>query len=224
MKKKLLDVRGAKRRFNKFEHAAGLLGFVRISSQRESRDHKMIGLIPPDSPRIDDLAHQVILKKEVNGLVASAITTYDPFESSFTRAGKFYIVIALPDDKGKRGKILFLWKTTRTWGFLDRALEMLKLVNNALEKRPLDEQRQLMKLQSQVGISRLSPYTWVGKTENGHRMQKPFMVPLGGNSKSNAFLSRWLRDVWYYEKVRRIDMGYKRREREVRKPYTVKKK
>ena len=225
----LLKIDDAASKFEIFEDAAALLGFARISKEREKRDLEMQKVLPPDSPRLRGMENQVILEKEVDGYTIRVVTTYDPIRKGFTKNGKFWVRIVTYNTVKERESGVFTWKTTRVNDFLSRAYLMMDFLVFALEHRPADEKGILMKLESRVGYLRHHPCVWVGERKNGDVWElTTFCINLPNPNKKKwigvpNFIDKWIYDVWYYETRRRILNDYKRRERDIRKPYTVKK-
>jgi hypothetical protein len=227
-KPQTLKIRNAASKFAAFEEKAAKLGFVRIPQKREQRDLKMQKVVPPKSSRLEGLENQVILEKQVDDYTIRIPTTYNPKLKAFAQNGKLWVRIVALDKKGRESGV-FTWKTTRTGDFLDRALMMMDFLAFKLDERDTDANGDLMKLESWVGVDKRHPYVWVGRMLNGKKFYgKSFTGTLPGRgtkewTKVHKFIMRWIRDVWYYETKRRLDLGYKRREREIRKPYTVNK-
>lgn len=216
----LLGIRGAIRRFTRFKAKAEELGIVPIDPKREARDLEMQNVVKPDSPRIAALAGQVIMEKEVDGITLRVVTTFDPKYGDFMKAGKLWVRLVARNEEGRESGI-FTWKTTRTGDFLDRAFMMMKFLADRLEKWPIDGKKKLMMLKNQVGVSKYHPYIWVGQDKAGKRMTTSFFD--WQSAEVRPFITKWKEDLWYYRRVRRKAMGYKRFEWEVRKPYTVEK-
>jgi hypothetical protein len=222
MKKKFLPIDDSKKRFDWFLREGGLLGFAPISPQREARNQFMQGIIPPNRPRIAQLAGQVILQKQVDDYIIRVITGYDPVENKFTKAGQFRVNIATLSKKGKESLIL-TWKTTRTGDFLQRALWMMEMLSVGLENRPYDSSnRTLLSNLKEVAdkqISRTVPFVWQDRKHMA--LVEAFILPDMLSPKVKEFFYKWCRSRWYYENVTRTPerKGYQRREREIRKPY-----
>lgn len=230
MKKKMLPIKDAEKKFRAFKKKAGSLGFSVVSAKREKRDLSIQGVVPPDSERLQGLESQVILEKQVDDLTIRVVTTYDPVKKAFPVNGKFWVRIVRPDPKSGREPGVFTWKTTRTGDFLGRAFMMMEFLNFVLENRSVDVQGNLLQIESRVGIEKDNPYIWTGVASTGGKLEiRTFMnlYPAGPESASwrkvRVFIQKWMRDLWYYETKRRKKKGYKLRERDIRKKYTTKK-
>lgn len=227
---KLLPIKDADKKFELFEQKAGSLGFVRISKEREKRDLAMQRIVRPQSRRLIGLENQVILEKQVDDYTIRVVTTYDPIQKGFAKNGKFWVRIVALDKKTGREPGVFTWKTTRITDFLSRALRMMHFLSYALENRPKDEKNKLMKLESRVGVYESDPYVWVGERRNGDMWEsKTFCIYLPVNRENHTHLvndhtKSWIQNTWYYETVRRVVEGYRQRERNIRKKYTVQRK
>ncbi len=218
MKKKFISLRYARQKFESFLAKAGKLGFAPISPEREARNQVMQGIVPPDSPRIREVAGQVIVQKQVDNLTIRVITSYDPKEHKFTKAGKLWVLITTLSKKGKE-EVIIPWKTTRTGKFLQRALWMMEMLSIALEKRPHDKSNVtlLTELESCAGDVPLHPYMWKGKRKGDLQVFiNRLMLP---TKELRDFHEKWVKYIWYYEKVVRVRKGRKLRERDIRKSY-----
>lgn len=222
MEKKFLPLKYSQQKFKSFLREAGLLGFAPISAEREARNQFMQGIVPPDSPRIDEVSGQVILQKQVDDYIIRVITGYDPVAHKFTKAGKLWVRITTLSKKGKE-RVVFTWKTTRTGYFLQRALWMMEMLAIGLENRPYDSSnRTLLSNLEEVTDkqrSRTVPFAWQGRKETVP--MEAFILPSMLPPKVREFFYQWRRHRWYYENVTRTPQkkGYHRRERQVRKPY-----
>lgn len=220
MKKKFLPLDDSKKRFDWFLREGGLLGFAPISPQREARNQFMQGIVPPDSPRIDEVSGQVILQKQVDNYTIRVITGYDPEENKFTKAGKFWVNITTLSNRGKE-KLMFPWKTTRTGEFLQRALWMMEMLSVGLENRPCDSSNRTLlsdlKDVTDKQRSRTVPFAWQDRKHMA--LVEAFILPDMLSPKVKEFFYKWRRHRWYYEEKVRERKGYNLRERDIRKPY-----
>jgi hypothetical protein len=231
MKKKKSDtlpIRNASAKFENCKKQAIGLGFSMVSPEREKRDQKLLGIIPPNSRRLDGLG-KAIFEKQKEEYTIRFVSTFDEEKKKFSKNGKIWVRVVAFDQVSERERGVFTWKTTRTGKFLERALLMMEFLDFALEKRPLDGRNKLCKLESRVGINEYHPYVWVGRGISGEKIERFSFINFypGSGSKSwpkvQNFIEKWAKYVWYYETKRRLAMGYKRRERDIRKPYTTKK-
>ena len=220
-----LKISNAKIKFDAFVRSANVLGFSRISPGREARNQIMQKVSPPNSPRIKGVLGQEILQKEVGHYVIRVITTFNAKYEAFPKSGKFWVRITTLVKPGEE-KALFTWKTPRTGDFLERALKMMEILSIALEQRPYDysDKKLLAKLECLVETEDYryyNPYIWRHRGANKEgKDTSSFISAAYLPERLREFYNRWLRDKYYYETVRRKKEGYKRREREVRKPYT----
>lgn len=219
MKKKYLKIGRSAGKFKSFLKEAGLLGFAPISPEREQRNQIMQGVVPPDSPRIDQLAGQVILQKQVDNYTIRVIPGYDPVAKKFTAAGKFWVRITTLSKRGVEGRVS-TWKTTRTFEFRQRALYMMEILATALEHRPYDPSNRtlLMELEEveHGPMSRYTPFVWRGRREGDSTVPFIHAGMLRNDKDLISFFNTWLRRRWNYEETRDKK---KKREREIRKPY-----
>ena len=229
MKKSYLKIPGQGKMFNRFLLEAGKLGFAPISPFREARNQIMQSVIPPDSPRVDDLRGQVIVQKHVDDLTIRVITTFDPVANKFPVRGKLWVRITTLSEMGKEER-LFTWKTTRKIthksNFLERALYMMEILAIALEHRPYDPSNKTLLMKLVEVDDMFNPFMWKGVKGNAGYFITKEMLPKG-KPKLLEFYRRWRKSRWYYEHVARSEkrLGYEpRRERDSRKPYTRGKK